>query len=77
MDWVEILFYTLAIISFIIALLLSSHGNTGGISPVAGTDIELFKKTKDRGIVKILQFVLFVMVFVLIGLGIVYRLVLS
>lgn len=75
MDWVEILFYSLGIISFIIALLLSSHGNTGGISPVAGTDIELFKKTKDRGAVKILQFILFVLVFVLIGLGIVYRLV--
>ena len=74
MNWVEILFYSLGIISFIIALLLSSHGNTGGISPTSGTDIELFKKTKDRGIVKILQFILFVLVFVLIGLGIVYRL---
>lgn len=73
MSALEIVFYVLAIISFIIALLLSSHGNSGGINPIAGNDIELFKKTKDRGIVKIMQFILFVLVFVLIGIGIVIR----
>lgn len=73
MNALEIVFYVLAIISFIIALLLSSHGNSGGINPIAGNDIELFKKTKDRGIVKILQFILFVLVFILIAIGIVIR----
>lgn len=75
MNWLEIVFYVLAIVSLIIALLLSGHGNTGGISPTSGNEIELFKKTKDRGMVKILQLVLFVMVFILIGAGIAIRLV--
>lgn len=73
MNALEIVFYVLAIISLIIALLLSSHGNSGGINPIAGNDIELFKKTKDRGIVKVLQFILFILVFVLIGIAIVVR----
>ena len=73
MDALQIIFYVLAIVVFIIALLLSGHGNTGGITPMSGNDIELFKKTKDRGIVKILQFVLFVLVFVLITIGLVIK----
>lgn len=75
MEWLDILFYVLAIIAFIIALLLSGSGNTGGISPTSGNEIELFKKTKDRGAVKVMQFILFIFVFVLIALGIVIRLV--
>lgn len=70
MQGLEIFFYVLAIISLIIALLLSSHGNSGGINPIAGNDIELFKKTKDRGAVKVLQFILFVLMFILIAVGI-------
>lgn len=73
MNALEIIFYVLAIFSLIIALLLSSHGNSGGINPIAGNDIELFKKTKDRGVIKILQLILFILVFVLIALGIVIR----
>lgn len=75
MEWLDIIFYVLAIIALIIALLLSGHGNTGGISPTSGNEIELFKKTKDRGAVKVLQFILFILVFLMIGLGIVIRLV--
>lgn len=75
MVWYDIVFYVLAIVALIIALLLSGHGNTGGISPTSGNEIELFKKTKDRGIVKVLQLILFVMVFVLLGIGIAIRLV--
>lgn len=75
MSALEIVFYVLAIISLIIALLLSSHGNTSGITPMSGNDIELFKKTKDRGIVKIMQFILFVLVFVLITIGIVIKII--
>ena len=75
MVWYDIVFYVLAIVALIIALLLSGHGNTGGISPTSGNEIELFKKTKDRGVVKVLQLILFVMVFILLGIGIVIRLV--
>ncbi|EGZ31194.1 preprotein translocase subunit SecG [Malacoplasma iowae] len=75
MEWYDIIFYVLAIVALIIALLLSGHGNTGGISPTSGNEIELFKKTKDRGVVKVLQLILFVMVFVLLGIGIAIRLV--
>lgn len=74
MEWLDIVFYVLAIISLIIALLLSGSGNTGGISPTSGNEIELFKKTKDRGAIKILQLILFILVFVLIGVGIAIRL---
>ncbi len=73
MDALQIIFYVLAIVAFIIALLLSGHGNTGGITPMSGNDIELFKKTKDRGVVKMLQFVLFVLVFVLITIGLIIK----
>lgn len=75
MEWLDILFYVLAIVALIIALLLSGSGNTGGILPSSGNEIELFKKTKDRGAVKVLQFILFIFVFVLIAIGIVIRLV--
>ncbi len=75
MVWYDIVFYVLAIVALIIALLLSGHGNTGGISPTSGNEIELFKKTKDRGVVKVLQLILFVMVFILLGIGIAIRLV--
>ncbi|MCF0218064.1 MAG: preprotein translocase subunit SecG [Malacoplasma sp.] len=75
MHAVEIIFYVLAIIAFVLALLLSKHGNTSGITPMSGNDIELFKKTKDRGIVKIIQFILFVLVIVLIALGIVAKII--
>lgn len=75
MNALEIIFYVLAIISLIIALMLSSHGNSGGINPIAGNDIELFKKTKDRGAVKVLQFILFILVFILIAIGIVVRII--
>lgn len=74
MEWLDIVFYVLAIISLIIALLLSGSGNTGGISPTSGNEIELFKKTKDRGAIKILQLILFILVFILIGVGIAIRL---
>lgn len=75
MEWLDILFYVLAIISLIVALLLSGSGSTGGLTSVAGNELEIFKKTKDRGLIKILQLVLFILVFVLIGIGIVIRLV--
>ncbi|MEF9985255.1 MAG: preprotein translocase subunit SecG [Malacoplasma sp.] len=75
MEWLDILFYVLAIISLIVALLLSGHGSTGGLSSVSGNELEIFKKTKDRGLIKILQLILFILVFILIGIGIVIRLV--
>ena len=32
---------------------------------MAATDLEIFKKTKDRGVTKVLQIILFIIVFVL------------
>ena len=39
----------LAIMCFIIGLLLSKSGSSGGLASLAGQDLEIFKKTKDRG----------------------------
>lgn len=73
MYWLDIVFYSLAAVSLLIALLLSSSGSTNGIVSTSGSDIEIFKKVKDRGIVKILQMILFILVFVLITIGIILR----
>lgn len=75
MEWLDILFYSLAIVALIIALSLSGSGSTGGLASITGNELELFKKTKDRGLVKILQLILFILVFLLIGIGIVIRVV--
>jgi len=40
---------------------------------MAGQDLELFKKTKDRGFFKILQMVMFFIVFVIAIICIVYK----
>jgi preprotein translocase subunit SecG len=51
-----------------IGLLLSSNGSTGGLTSMNGQDLELFKKTKDKGLVKILQLVLYVILFTVLTL---------
>ncbi|MGL4951620.1 MAG: preprotein translocase subunit SecG [Mycoplasma sp.] len=59
----------LLIISFVvilIGLLLSSSGASAGLSNISAQDLEIFKKTKDRGIVKMLQ-VIFVIILVIIA----------
>jgi preprotein translocase subunit SecG len=55
----------------IIGLLLSGSGSTTGLTALAGQDLELFKKTKDRGFVKILQMVMFILMFIIFTVAIV------
>ena len=64
MTWGTIVFIVIGAISIIAGLLLSSSGSTSGLSAMAGQDLELFKKTKDRGFVKVMQMLLFVILFV-------------
>jgi preprotein translocase subunit SecG len=56
-------------------LLLSPSGSTSGLSAMAGQDLELFKKTKDRGFIKVMQMVMFSLVLVLMVVCIVYRVI--
>jgi preprotein translocase subunit SecG len=55
-------------IVILIGLLLSSNGSTGGLTSMNGQDLELFKKTKDKGLVKMLQLVLYIILFVVLTL---------
>ncbi len=73
MDWAVIILITIASIATIIGLLLSPTGSTSGLSAMAGQDLELFKKTKDRGFFKILQMIMFFIIFVMAVICIVYK----
>jgi preprotein translocase subunit SecG len=53
--------------------MLSGSGSTTGLTAIAGQDLELFKKTKDRGFVKILQMTMFVLMITMIILAIVFQ----
>ncbi|PYC99680.1 preprotein translocase subunit SecG [Microbacterium esteraromaticum] len=64
--------YSLAFLLLVLGLLLSSSGSTGGFSVLSGYDIELFKKTKDYGIVKILKLLMFLFTLLLFILCISY-----
>ncbi|AFN65421.1 preprotein translocase subunit SecG [Mycoplasma wenyonii str. Massachusetts] len=64
--------FSLAFILLVLGLLLSSSGSTGGFSVLSGYDIELFKKTKDYGIVKILKLLMFLCTLLLFILCISY-----
>ncbi|MDE7433792.1 MAG: preprotein translocase subunit SecG [Mycoplasmoidaceae bacterium] len=68
MSWVSILILVLAIICLIIGLMLSGSGSTNGLTNVIGQDLELFKKTKDRGFIKILQMTMFIIMVVMLVL---------
>ena len=61
--------FILGIIALLIGLLLSSSGSTTNLLSTGGQDLELFKKTKDRGFIKILQIVMFVVSLALIICG--------
>lgn len=76
MTGIEIFLFILAIIILIVGLLLSYAGTPGGgLAALAGEDLELFRKTKDRGVIKILQIIMFILVIILIAIGIIVRLV--
>ncbi len=50
----------IALVIVILGLLLSGTGSNAGLGNISAQDLEIFKKTKDRGIVKILQFIMFI-----------------
>lgn len=66
---IAIVMFVLAGVALVVGLLLSGSGTGASLNNVAGQDLELFKKTKDRGFVKILQIIMFVIMLVMIGLG--------
>lgn len=68
-NWMLILLIMASITSIVVGLMLSSSGTTSGLTSNNGSDLELFKKTKDRGLVKLLQIIMFlclIIVFILI-----------
>ncbi len=75
MDWGTIILSIIGSMAIIIGLLLSPTGSTSGLSAMAGQDLELFKKTKDRGFFKILQMVMFFFIFSLFVICIIYKIV--
>ena len=75
MDWATITLIVIGVIAIIVGLLLSSSGSTSGLSSMAGQDLELFKKTKDRGFIKIMQMIMFFLLIVAIIILIVYHMV--
>ena len=64
-----VVMFIFGIIALVIGLLLSSSGSTTNLLSTGGQDLELFKKTKDRGFIKILQIVMFVVSLALIICG--------
>ena len=64
-----IVMFIFGIIALVIGLLLSSSGSTTNLLSTGGQDLELFKKTKDRGFIKILQIAMFVVSLALIVCG--------
>lgn len=64
-----VVMFILGIIALLIGLLLSSSGSTTNLLSTGGQDLELFKKTKDRGFIKILQIAMFVVSLALIICG--------
>ncbi|AEW45959.1 preprotein translocase subunit SecG [Mycoplasma haemocanis str. Illinois] len=66
MHFYQVAVYILSILTLLIGLLLSNTGSTGGLVALSGHDLELFKKTKDYGLVKILRISMLIMIFLLI-----------
>lgn len=69
MTLIFIVMFVFGIIALFIGLLLSSSGSTTNLLSSGGQDLELFKKTKDRGFIKFLQIAMFVVSLTLIVCG--------
>mgnify|MGYP002470525396 CR=1 FL=1 len=68
MSAASIVLLIISIVCLIIGLLLSGSGTTNGLTNIIGQDLELFKKTKDRGFIKILQMTMFFLMIVMLVL---------
>ena len=75
MDWATITLIVIGVIAIIVGLLLSSSGSTSGLSSMSGQDLELFKKTKDRGFIKVMQMVMFFLLLLSVVIIIVHRMI--
>lgn len=76
MAGIDIFLFILSIIILIIGLMLAYAGTPGGgLAALAGEDLELFRKTKDRGVIKLLQIIMFILVIILLAIGITLRFV--
>lgn len=74
MSTLEIFMYAMAVVCLVVGLLLSNNGTPGGLSSLSGQDLEIFKKSKDRGFIKILQIIMFILMFVFVTVSIILRL---
>ena len=75
MDWATITLIVIGVIAIIVGLLLSSSESTSRLSSMAGQDLELFKKTKDRGFIKVMQMVMFFLLLLSVVIIIVHRMI--
>ncbi|GMO17574.1 MAG: preprotein translocase subunit SecG [Mycoplasmoidaceae bacterium] len=75
MSWAITFILVLMSIVIFIGLLLSSSGSTGGLTSMNGQDLELFKKTKDRGLVKILQLLMYIILLITLVVVVAYKIV--
>lgn len=73
----SIIIFVLMAVAFLIAMSLSGNGSPSGLGVISGQDLEIFKRTKDRGAVKILQIILFMVILLVIIALVVYQLVIS
>lgn len=65
----------IAALCIVLGLLLSKTGSSSGITTMSGQDMEIFKKTKDRGWMKIFQIVMILSSFALLITAIVMKFV--
>jgi preprotein translocase subunit SecG len=72
MSIATIILLVICVVCLVIGLLLSGSGSTTGLAALSGQDLELFRKTKDRGFVKFLQLVMFFLMFTALVLLIVF-----
>lgn len=68
-----IILILLGVLAIIVGLLLSRTSPTGGLSSLNGQDLEIFKKTKDRGWIKGLQVFMFLLTITIILIIVFYR----
>lgn len=73
MGAIQIVMFVLSGFSLLFGLLLSNSGSTSGLASLSGQDLEIFKKTKDRGIIKVLQILMFVIMILFLVLGLVFH----
>lgn len=72
---VTVIILVVSLVCIILGLLLSSSGASAGLTNISGQDLEIFKKNKDRGFIKIIQVILFIAIIVISVLIVVFSIV--